>query len=234
VTRRVLVTRAEPGASGTADRLSALGYLPVVEPMFAVEPLPAVLSDFDALAFTSANGVRMFARLSPRRDVPVFCVGGRTASAAREAGFDTVTSADGDSAALSTLIETRVPRNARLLHSGNEENRGDLAETLSARGWKAAFLPTYRAVPVTGPGPAVSAHCVGKPSFDDVLVHSPRGAAILGGFLAGARNLAPFGLAAISPAAAAPVAPFAWRTEIAASPDEPALLAALARLSVSS
>ena len=31
---RVLVTRSEPGASETAERLSAAGYLPIVEPVF--------------------------------------------------------------------------------------------------------------------------------------------------------------------------------------------------------
>jgi uroporphyrinogen-III synthase len=231
---RVLVTRAEPGASETADRLKKLGYQPVVEPMFVVEPLSTSLPEFDALAFTSANGVRMFAKLSARRDVPVFCVGGRTAGAAREAGFANVLSADGDVSVLVALIETRAAPGSRLLHSGNEESRGDLAGTLAAKGAQAVFVATYRAVPITEPGPALAAQVQGHASFDYVLVHSPRGAEILKGFLASARNLAPFGLAAISAAAAAPLAPFARRTEIAASPDETALLAALGRLSVSS
>jgi uroporphyrinogen-III synthase len=234
MSRRVLVTRAEPGASETAGRLRARGYVPLVEPMFTVEPLPAVLPDFDALAFTSANGVRIFAKLSPRRDVPVFCVGGRTAVAAREAGFDSVTSADGDVTALIAVIETKVSPAARLLHSGNEDSRGDLAGTLRAKGRKAEFAATYRALPVAGPGPALAAHISGHASFDYVLVHSPRGAAILKGLVETAGNLAPFGLAAISQAASAPVAPFARHIEIAASPDEAALLDALKRLSVSS
>src|SRR5690242_5683689 len=102
---RVLVTRAEPGASETGERLRALGYQPIVEPVFAVAPIPVALPAFDALAFTSANGVRVFAKLSPRRDAPVFCVGGRTADAALEAGFSNVRSADGDVAALAELIE---------------------------------------------------------------------------------------------------------------------------------
>jgi uroporphyrinogen-III synthase len=231
---RVLVTRAEPGASETAQRLRHLGYLPVVEPLFAIEPIAAVLPDFDALAFTSANGARVFGRLSPRRDAPVFCVGDRTAMAAREVGFANVASADGDVEALASLIAARLPPGARLLHSGNEESRGDLVARLSATGRIAAFVPTYRAVPVSQPGPVLAAQIRGYASFDVALVHSPRGAAILGGFLAGARNIPPFGLAAISAAAAGPVAPFARQVEIAATPDEAALIAALQRLSVSS
>src|SRR5690349_4237099 len=108
--KRVLVTRSEPGASETAERLAAMGYLPVVEPLFEVEPIPGVIVPaFDALAFTSANGVRVFAKLSPRRDGPVFCVGARTAETARELGFADVTSADGDVGALEQLILASLP-----------------------------------------------------------------------------------------------------------------------------
>jgi uroporphyrinogen-III synthase len=230
---RVLVTRAEPGASETAERLKALGHEPVVEPMFAIEPMPAALPAFDALAFTSANGVRVFARLSERRDVPVFCVGGRTTEAARDAGFANAVSADGDVAALIDLIESRTLTGARLLHSGNETSRGDLAGTLTARGRTAAFVPTYRAVPIQRPGPALAAHLEGRASFNAVLAHSPRGAEILAGFLAQSANRARFSLAAMSSAAAAPLAAFAECIEIATTPDEAALLAALARLPVS-
>ena len=101
---RVLVTRSEPGASETGDRLIAAGYLPIIEPVFVIEPIPVEVPFFDALAFTSANGARQFATLSPRRDDPVFCVGARTAEAAREAGFKNVTSADGDADALAQAI----------------------------------------------------------------------------------------------------------------------------------
>lgn len=231
---RVLVTRAEPGASETAVRLKALGYQPVVEPMLVVKTLPVTLPEFDALAFTSANGVRVFAKLNSRRDVPVFCVGGRTAGAALQAGFANVASAAGDVARLVALVDRQAPAGARILHSGNEESRGDLTGTLVARGRTAAFVATYRALPIREPGPALAAHIRGHASFDSVLVHSPRGAEILKGFLTAAPNLAPFGLAAISGAAAAPLASFARQTEIAASPDEAALLSTLGRLSVSS
>jgi uroporphyrinogen-III synthase len=67
---RVLVTRSEPGASETAERLSAAGYLPIVEPVFTIEALPAEIPEFDALAFTSANGARQFASLSRAATFP--------------------------------------------------------------------------------------------------------------------------------------------------------------------
>jgi uroporphyrinogen-III synthase len=233
---RILVTRAEPGASATARALGAKGYAPIVEPLFALQPVAADLPRFDALAFTSANGVRAFAGLSARRDAPVFCVGRRTADAAREAGFADVASADGDVVALTALIQGRLPADATLLHAGNEDSRGDLAGTLKAAGFKAEFRALYRAEPVAAPGPALAAFLAGEPAFDAVLIHSPRGGAILAGFAADAAASTPadgplrLSLAAISPAAAAPLRTLAARIEVAATPDETSLLAALERL----
>lgn len=227
--RRVLVTRAEPGASATARRLAARGFTPVVEPLFTLEPLAPELRTFDALAFTSANGVRAFARLSPRRDAPVFCVGARTAEAARDAGFAAVTSADGDVVALAALIRRNLVPDAILLHAGNEESRGDLTGALKAAGIDARFRALYRAAPVAAPGPALAAFLAGQPAFDAVTIHSPRAAAILAGFLGDAPRATLF-VATISGAAAEPLSPVAGRIAIAAAPDENSLVTALESL----
>ncbi len=224
---RILVTRSEPGASETAERLAALGYDPIVEPLFGVEPIAAILPAFDALAFTSANGVRAFARMESRRDVPVFCVGARTAEAARYAGFTDVLSADGDVGALVALVERKLPQGRRLLHTGNEDSRGDLSGQLGAAGRSAQFVATYRAAPVNKPGAVLAAHLSGRAGFEAVLVHSPKGAAILAGFAGAAPARAGLDVAAISPAAALPLKSLADRIEVAAKTDEQALLNAL-------
>ncbi len=225
---RILVTRSEPGASQTAERLRAAGYTPIVEPVFAIEPIPAAIPDFDALAFTSANGVREFARLSSRRDAPVFCVGARTAEEARNIGFTNVASADGDVEALGGLIEDQLPKSSRLLHAGNEEARGDLTGRLKSVGIAAEFVAIFRAAPAGAPGPVLRAHLAGKAGFDAVLIHSPRGATILAGFAEGSPSA--LNVAAISAAAIIPLAGIAGRTEIASQPNEQSLLSALARL----
>ncbi len=227
---RILVTRSEPGASETAQRLRAAGFDAIVEPLFAIVPVDASIPEFDALAFTSANGARQFARLSRRRDVRVFCVGARTAQAARDAGFTEVVSADGDVEALIDLIARKLPHEMRLLHVGNSESRGDLAERLSAAGHVARFVPVFHAAPVQSPGPRLAALLAREAQINAVMVHSPRAATILAGFVdsAGGRALPPVG--AISEAAAAPLADHAARIEIAATPDESALVSALSRL----
>lgn len=227
---RVLVTRSEPGASETAARLRQAGLEPVVESLFAIAPIDVAIPAYDALAFTSANGVRRFAMLSPRRDAPVFCVGERTAQEARAIGYQDVWSAGAAAGALGDLIQRNITTNARLLHAGNEDTRGDLAGRMTAAGFQASFLPIFRAVPVETPGPLLAAHLAGEAKFDAVMIHSPRAASILAGFAAGTTRQAPLAVAAISTAAAEPLSGFADRIEIAAAPDGPALFSALARL----
>lgn len=227
---RILVTRSEPGASETAARLRAAGFDAIIEPLFAIAPIAADIPDFDALAFTSANGARQFARLSPRRDARVFCVGARTAQAARDVGFTEVVSADSDVHALADLIARKLPRDLRLLHVGNAESRGDLAERLSAGGHAARFVAIFQAVPVQSPGPHLAALLAGEERIDAVMAHSPRAAIILAGFADGVAKRSPLPIVAISEAAAAPLAGRATRIEIAATPDEAALISALARL----
>ena len=227
---RVLVTRSEPGASETAQRLAEHGYAPIVEPLFAIEAIAAALPPYDALAFTSANGVRALARLDQTRDRPVFCVGGRTAQEALDLGFTQVISADGDVNDLAVLIENRLPPGMRLLHTGNEESRGDLSGTLGARGIEANFVPTFRAAPLARPGPRLAAHLRGKPAFDAILIHSARAAAILSQFVTDAPSRAPLDVASISAEAARPLVHLARHIQIAARPNEAALVDSLGLL----
>lgn len=227
---RVLVTRSEPGASETAAKLRGIGFEVAAEPLFAIAPIDVTLPAFDALAFTSLNGVRRFAMLSPRRDVPVWCVGGRTAQAARDAGFADVRSAEGDVNALAALIGRELKPGASLLHVGNEESRGDLAGQLGAAGHQAGFLAVFRAAPAQQPGPRLAAMLAGRDTFDAVMIHSPRAGIILAEFAAEAPERAPLQIVAISQAAAEPLQGLAAKIEIAATPDEAAMISALARL----
>ena len=58
------------------------GFLPVAAPVLDFHPTDAPLpkGPFDALVFTSANGVAAFAGRDAGRDLPVFAVGGATAA----------------------------------------------------------------------------------------------------------------------------------------------------------
>lgn len=179
----VWITRAQPGASATAERIRARGHEPIVVPLLEVRPLRDVHVDLTgvvALAFTSANGVRAFASLSSERAIQVFTVGAATAQAAREAGFNKVLSADGDVAQLGDRIAARRREiKGVVLHPGAAEPAGDLAGALQAKGLEARALPIYDTTPTTlSPEDLLAVTAV-----DTVLLHSPKAAKLLAGLL---------------------------------------------------
>ena len=168
---RVWITRAEPEASVTAERVRTLGHEPVVAPLLTVQPVGEApdLSGVAALAFTSRNGVRAFAALSPERSLPVFAVGDATADAAREAGFVEVASASGDVAALAELIAARKDElDGEVLYPAPEEPAGDLYGPLAGRGVAMRVEVVYRTAPTE-----LAAIPAG---IDAVLIHSPKAA----------------------------------------------------------
>ncbi|MET0273256.1 MAG: uroporphyrinogen-III synthase [Phenylobacterium sp.] len=177
--QRIWITRAQPGAEVTAERVRALGHEAVVSPLLAVRVLDDVevdLTGVAALAFTSANGVRAFAEKSGDRTLKVFAVGSATAQAARAAGFRSVLSADGDVDALAEGIGIRrTELKGAVLHPGAAEPAGDLAGALEKHGVAARRLILYETGPV-----AISASAARSLITCDVaLLHSPRAAQVL-------------------------------------------------------
>lgn len=198
----VWITRAEPGASETAGRTAALGLRPLVLPLletFGLAVDPADLQGDGSLAFTSANGVRAFARLSPRRSGPVYVVGPATAAAARSAGFGDIRPGEGDVGGLARRILADAPT-GEVLHAAAREPAGDLSGLLVAAGLPARRVAVYAAREARLPAPGLQ-EALAAPT---VLVHSPRAARILARRLseAGARPL----VLGLSPACLEPLA----------------------------
>ena len=179
----IWITRAQPGADNTAERVRALGHDPVVAPLLTVRALTGVevdLSGVAALAFTSANGVRAFADASGERGLKVFAVGAATALAARAAGFKLVLSADGDVAALAEGIAARRSElRGVVLHPGAAEPAGDLCGALAGQRIEARALILYE----TLPGIPDAAFAPEIARCDAVLLHSPRAATALARYL---------------------------------------------------
>lgn len=180
----VWITRAEPGASATAARVADMGFQPLVLPLIETVDLQVDPEDLAAdgpLAFTSANGVRAFARLSPRRSGPVYVVGAATAAAARAAGFCDVIEGAGDVEALADRILADAPA-GEILHASAREPAGDLTGRLVAAGRPARRVALYAARDTQPAGTDLQA-ALASPF---VLVHSPRAGRRLAGLLAGA------------------------------------------------
>lgn len=220
--RTVWITRARPGADRTAERLSLLGFTPVLAPLLVIRPLNVSpdLTGIQALAFTSRNGVKAFADLSPDRSLPVFAVGDATAASARAAGFADVRSADGDLSALAALIRAEGS-GLSILHPGAAEPAGDLAALVDDA--RITSLAVYEALETGTAAPE---------AWDAVLIHSPRAARALAATVDPEQAKTRLALT-ISEAAAAPLAtlPFA-EVRIAEAPTENALLATLGKLQV--
>ena len=212
------MTRTEPGASRTAARLTARGFEPLIAPVLAVRPIvqpPPDLTDIDALAFTSPNGVAVFADLCRDRSLPVYAVGDATAERAKQAGFGTVTSASGALSDLAWLLAGEA--HGRVLVPGAREPAGDL-DALLHRAVETVILPVYEATATKAKPPQ---------GFEAVLAHSPRaaqGVAQALGRNGGAGRLA----VAISAAAAAPLAAAGFaEIRTAGEPTDAAVLLAL-------
>lgn len=136
------MTRPEPGASATAERLIAMGHVPVMLPCLSIIPQPAKLPPYPAaLVVTSGQAVPALpARL---HGAPVFCVGDATAAKLRMAGFTRVESAAGDAAALTRLILARNVPGLHVLAVGERQGQ-KLAADLRAAGISVLRRRVYR------------------------------------------------------------------------------------------
>ncbi|MFG1358911.1 uroporphyrinogen-III synthase [Xanthobacter pseudotagetidis] len=174
----VLVTRPEPAAQQTAARLAAMGHEALVDPMLRIAPTGAALPDgpFEAVAFTSVNGVKALAAhadFARFRGLPAFAVGPRTAREARQAGFPEVTDCDGDAAALAGRLAAALGTGARVLHPAGEDRAADLGALLEGHGLRVALAIVYAAVPADALGPATRA-ALAAGTIGAALHFSPR------------------------------------------------------------
>lgn len=144
---RVLVLRPDDGARRTIARLHELGHeaisSPVLETVATNEPAPA--GAFDGLIATSAQAFLHAdpALLQTFLQLPLFCVGARTAAAAREAGFPAVGIKEPDAARLAESI-ARAPLK-RFLYLAGRDRKANLEGALGEAGVVVTPWVTYEA-----------------------------------------------------------------------------------------
>jgi uroporphyrinogen-III synthase len=225
----VLITRPQDAAHRFADELrDAVGPVEVaIIPMLEITPVVdrIDLDGVSALIFTSAAGVDVFGALSDDRSLPAWCVGDRTAEAARAIGLK-ATSAGGDADALVALMAEARP-DGRLLHLSGMHTRGDVAGRLFEAGLRAearAIYDQFAAQPGSELGAALA-----HPGPVIVPLFSPRSAALfVEAAGAGARRVE---IVALSRAVASALPKeMSRRARIADSPDAPAMIRAIAAL----
>lgn len=230
---RVLVTRPEPGASATAQRLAALGHEPVLLPLTRTRALdPGQVPDgaaFDAVIATSAAAIRHARRelIDAIAALPLHAVGDRTARAAAEAGFRRIVVTAANVDALAAELPRRLAPGGRILHLAGRVRTGDLTAKLIEAGFDAAVIEVYDTVADENAFEQAGER-LGPAPIDTVLVYSAYAAAMVSRLLA-RPELEPSFVQARFLCISARVgdalgAAFSGRVEVAESPDEAALL----------
>ncbi|MER9951512.1 uroporphyrinogen-III synthase [Mesorhizobium sp. M0047] len=232
---RVLVTRPEPAASRTARQLRAAGFQPVLLPLTDTVALPvegrAVPDDAVAVAITSANAVRHAPKelIAALAALPCHAVGERTAKAAREAGFLSVSEGPGNAEGLADRLAGDHSGKTIAYLCGRVRFPA-FEQRLQTAGVRVRAVETYDTLQLGYSDEAIVAMLAGQP-VDAVLLYSTKAAAAIQVL---ASRLALQGLFektwffALSARIAAALDDIASeRTRIAAQPDEEALLALL-------
>ncbi len=229
---RLLITRPREDGEPLAQALEARGHAVTINPLLEIvwkSDVAVPLEGVQALLATSANGVRAFVRLSPRRELPLLAVGSATAHTAHEAGFAKVISAEGDVRALAALA-ARVLDKGRgpLLHIAGDVQTGDLKSLMELAGFALHRTVLYEARAAKAFGPSAY-RMLATRALDGVLFFSPRSVRIFlalaaeTGLTASLTHLMAF---CLSPAVAEAVGAAAWRQTVTAPrPDQDALLA---------
>ncbi|MFD1301411.1 uroporphyrinogen-III synthase [Methylobacterium marchantiae] len=176
---RIWIARPEPGATRTAERLVALGHEPLVAPILVVEATdaPPPRGPFDGLLVTSANALRHAAGWGHLHGVPVFAVGARTAALARQKGFVSVRTAEGNAADLAGLVVRTVSPGASLLHAAGEDRKAEPVSSLTAAGFTMTTFVAYGARPLACLPDHVAKAFDGPDALAGMLHYSRRSAA---------------------------------------------------------
>ncbi len=180
---RLLVTRPDEDASATIAALEALGHEAIASPLLVIQSIAdAAIPDeaWQAILITSANGARAIAGHSDfkkLKSISVLTVGAASAEAAREAGFTSVVSAEGNVDSLVMLAASKLdPSSGPLLHVAGSVTAGDLKGGLEAKGFCVVRVVLYEAQAATHL-PEAACQALAAGTVDGVLFYSPRTAA---------------------------------------------------------
>lgn len=234
--RRILVTRPEPGASSTAQKLRQMGYEPIILPLTRIESLNADEqidpAAYAAIAVTSPNAARYVLDSTARilADLPCYAVGKATGAVSRAVGLNVVDETAGDAAGLRRIIAQQVDPGSNILVLCGRVRRNILERGLIEDGFHPRLIEIYDTLP-TPPEAGILASVLGDTPIDVVLLYSAFAADEFTRLLGRLEDHSVFQTAsfiAISERIRSHLpAPFADRVIVAAEPNEEAMLSLL-------
>ncbi|MBL4767449.1 MAG: uroporphyrinogen-III synthase [Rhodobacteraceae bacterium] len=152
-----LLTRPENDSQTVAEILRHQGHRVSLAPLLSIDYLDEKITDltgFQAVLFTSANGVRAFVRQHEDRSLACYAVGEATATEATTAGFQKVVTAGGDVQTLADLVSRSLsPDDGPLLHVSGKDTAGNLSGLLAESGFQVSRAQLYKAVKATALAP---------------------------------------------------------------------------------
>lgn len=165
----ILITRPEYQAQTLKSDLERFGFEVLLSPMLEIEMLnfdvPSA-DDFDGIIFTSVNAVRAFSDTDFERDMPVYCVGEKTASALENAGWKWIKEISGNVKILENSMRGMA---GCYLHP-----RGvDVVREMDIAGITVVALPVYKAHKKSELSPEV-AEKLTQQGVDVVMLYSAR------------------------------------------------------------
>jgi uroporphyrinogen-III synthase len=151
---RILLTRPAEDGAATARCLSEAGHQAVLVPatMIAATGHTPPDAPFEAVIVTSGNAIRHLDPDSARhlRTLPLYCVGEKTATVARQAGFTAITQGPGDGRALVERLGAHLSPPAHLLYLTGTPRKPHVEADLHARGFETTIVELYATRPVVG------------------------------------------------------------------------------------
>ena len=147
---RIGVFRAAADGRRTAARLADLGHEAILAPVLHIVATGAAVDagTADALVFTSAHAPEALAKhpdgITHLSHLPCWCVGARTAEAARLAGFTRLRTGAGDAISLVGMIAAQ-DRTTRLILVAGRDRKPDLETGLAQAGLAFSLVEAYAA-----------------------------------------------------------------------------------------
>lgn len=177
---RLIVTRPVEDAAHLVEKLKERGHEAISAPMISIEFFAgAEIPDlpWQAILVTSANSIRALVSLNAHEkllNTRVLAVGPASTAAARSAGFQKVSNAEGDLPALTALAKDQLdPGAGPILYPSGTRISGDLKGQLESEGFTCERIPLYDAV-TASVVPAHVADTIRRTEVDGVLLYSPR------------------------------------------------------------
>ena len=210
----LIVTRPYSTGQAFARKiLDAFGPVDVImSPGLKILPLDvSVPDDISNVIFTSANGVAQANRLHLPITAHAWCVGQKTAAAAKSLGFKT-TLGGGDAYQLIETVKEAAPQ-GKIIHVTGQHRQGDVAATLRRSGLDCVEVIAYDQLV-----------CTPTPDFENALLGDrplviPLFSARSGLTFLGMKRRAPLHIVAISLAVAEAVTD--WRVDTVACACQP-------------